>query len=97
MDTEQKELFRLAILRTLDRNRTRYGLGQVAIAHAIRIDGFTAANFGGDAAAFSSAIADEVQYLSDKGLAEEALKVISRENRSWRITEKGIALIDAQG
>lgn len=97
MTPEQKENFRLAILRVLDANRTRFGLGIVAIGHALRIFAFTAANFGGDMKAMYDAIADELQYLGDKGLIEEALKVISKDNRSWRITDKGIGYIDERG
>lgn len=97
MNPEQKELFRLALLRVLDANRTRYGLGVVAIAHALRIFSFTAGDFGGDARAFHDAIADELQYLGDKGMIEEALKAISKDNRAFRITEKGIGYVDERG
>lgn len=97
MNAEQKELFRKAILRVLDANRTRYGLGIVAIAHALTIYSFTIANFSGDAKAFHDAIADAIQYLTDKGFVEEAMKGISKENRAWRITDAGIAFIDEQG
>ncbi|HEY4414482.1 MAG TPA: hypothetical protein VGO57_02225 [Verrucomicrobiae bacterium] len=94
MNSQEKELFRLALLRVLDSNRTRYGLGVVAIAHALRLFSFTAANFSGDAKQFHDAIADEIQYLTDKGLIEEAMKAISPENRAWRIASEGIALVD---
>jgi hypothetical protein len=96
MSPEQKELFRLALLRVLDLNRTRWGLGIVSIAHHIRQFSFTAANFGGDQA-FHDAIADEIQYLTDKCLIEEALKSVSKDNRAWRITTDGIAYIDQRG
>lgn len=94
MTPEQKENFRLAILRVLDANRTRYGLGITAIAHAIRAFAWSAANFGGDLKAFHDAIADALQYLGDKGFVEEALKMMSKDNRAWRITDKGIGYLD---
>lgn len=97
MTPQQKEDFRLAILRVLDANRTRYGLGIVAIAHAVRAFAFSAANFQGEVKAFHDAIADELQYLGDKGMTEEALKVISKDNRAWRITEGGIRYLDERG
>src|SRR4030095_1075949 len=33
MNPQQRELFRLALLRVLDANQTRYGLGLTALAH----------------------------------------------------------------
>ena len=97
MTPERKENFRLAILRVMDANRTRFGLGIVALGHALRNWGFNAGDFGGEMKAMYEAIADELQYLGDKGLIEEALKVISKDNRAWRITEKGIGFIDERG
>jgi hypothetical protein len=93
MNSEQKELFRLAMLRVFDANRTRYGLGIVAIAHHLTPFGFGAKDFKG-ADEFYAAIEDELQYLCDKNFAEEALKNISAENRAWRITRDGIAFVD---
>jgi hypothetical protein len=95
MNPESKELFRLALLRVLDANQTRYGLSLVAMGHHLTQFSFGVANFKGDAAAFHAAIEEEIQYLADKGLAEEALKVISRENRAWRITRAGVAFVDS--
>ncbi len=96
MKAEELEIFRMAILRVLDSNRTRFGLGLPAIAvHLVRF-GFVTGTFGSEKD-FSSAIADELQYLGDKGFVEEALKLVSRENRAWRITAAGIALLDQRG
>ena len=97
MNPEQKEFFRLAILRVLDLNRTRYGLGTVALVHHLAQFDYSSRKFGGDMKAFESELMDALQYLTDKGLIEEALKVVSRENRAWRITTDGIAYIDSQG
>jgi hypothetical protein len=94
MNPEQNELFRLAMLRVMDANRTRYGLGIVALGHSLRSFGFDPRQFLGDVQGFHDAIADALQYFCDKGLAEEVGKPISAENRAWRLTPKGIALVD---
>ena len=96
MNAEAKELFRKAVLRVLDSNRSRYGLGVVAIGHQLMPFGFSARNFD-STEAFSNAIADALQYLGDKKFLEEVGKAISQENRAWRITGAGIAYLDEQG
>jgi hypothetical protein len=93
MNSERKELFRLAILRVLDEQRTRFGLGIVALAFHLRKFGFTAADFG-DEGKFFEAIADDLEYLTNKNFVEEVLKQVSKENRAWRITKAGIAFVD---
>lgn len=95
MNAEQKELFRKAILRILDANRTRFGLGVVNISFRLDAFNFTSRDFGGEAAQLREAITDEIDYLVGKGLVAETKKEISAENRAWRITEKGIALVDS--
>jgi hypothetical protein len=97
MNPEQTELFRLAVLRVLDANRTRYGLGVSAIClHLVRF-GFVTGTFAGEEA-FRSVTADALQYLCDHALAEEVLeKVMSAANRCWRITTRGIDYIDTRG
>lgn len=81
MTTEQRELFRLAILRVLDANPTRFGLGRSAIAHNMAVFGFQSPT--------TDDLTAELQYLEDKKLITEALKSISPENRAWRITAEG--------
>jgi hypothetical protein len=93
MNAEQTEQFRKDILGVLDANRTRYGLGIVTIAYHLIPLGFTAKIFGG-ADKLHAALADELQYLTDKGFVEEAGKQISRENRAWRLTESGFRFVD---
>ncbi len=88
MTPEAKEFYRIALLRTLDSNRTRYGLALPALCLLVRQFGFNAQP--GDSAL------DEIDYLSRKGLIEEVAKPISAENRAWRITTAGIALLDGQ-
>jgi len=94
MEAQQKELFRKAILQVMDSNRTRYGLGVVALGHHLPMFGFNQSMFP-NVKAFRDAILDELQYLEDKHLVEEALKVVSRENRAWRISDTGIAFLDS--
>ena len=89
LTAEQRELLRTAILRVFEANNTRFGLGVPAVCHALGIFGFPAAD--------SRAVQDEVEYLADRGLVEEVLKKISRENRAWRISQEGLAFLDAGG
>lgn len=86
MNGEQRELFRLAVLRVFESNNTRFGLGVPAVRHALGVFGFAGAEEGD--------VRDEIEYLGSKGLVEEVLKKISRENRAWRITSEGIAFLD---
>jgi hypothetical protein len=97
MNAEQKELLDLAILRVMDANRTRFGLGIKGLAAGMLIYSWTKANFAGDEEAFHSAIADRLQYLCDHGLAEEVLKGVNKGNRAWRISTAGIDHVDERG
>jgi hypothetical protein len=81
MNAEQRELFRLALLRVFDTNHTRYGLGLEALKHFGLSFGLFAAK--------PEELEREVQYLEDKGYIVVLQKVISPENRVWRITAAG--------
>ena len=96
MTTEQKELFQDAVLRVLDANQTRYGLGIPAIAHLITPFGFSRAGFPSEEA-FHSGIADALQYWTDKHFAEQVSRPAHRGNRVWRITPEGIDYLDERG
>lgn len=88
MTPEQKENLRLAILRVLDSNRTRFGLSVPGITtHLVQ--------FG--CAPTRDVLLDELDYLTGKELVEEALKIVSKENRAWRLTDAGRAYLDARG
>lgn len=88
MNAAEQELLDLAILRVLEANRTRFGLTPVAITHLLPQFGFK----------IEPAQAEErLGYLTDKGMAEEALKVINKANRAWRITTAGIDYVDQRG
>jgi hypothetical protein len=95
MDTNQHELFRLAVLRVLNDNRTRYGLGVTAIGFHLTRFSFGAPNCGG-AEKQAGLIADALQYLADKGLIEETVKVVSAANRAWRLTYAGLEFVDTR-
>ncbi len=80
MTTLQRELFRLALLRVLDANQTRFGLGAAALASLVCEFGFTPG---------AAETEIELRYLHDKGLVTPLSKVLSPENRVWRITASG--------
>ena len=81
MNPHQRELLRLALLRVLEANPTVYGLGLEALCHLASRFGFTSPE--------PSAVALEIQYLEDKGLVLPVNKVVSPENRAWRISAAG--------
>lgn len=88
MPPEQRELFRLAVLRVLDANNTRFGLGRSAIAHTTGLFGFAQPKTDDLDAA--------LEYLAGKELIYEVLKGISPENRAWKITAKGTDFVAQQ-
>ena len=89
MNAAQQELFDLALLRVLDANRTRFGLGLAAVGHLTIEFGFP--NPAADL------LADRIDYLASKGLVEEVLKHINKANRAWRITAAGLDYVDQKG
>lgn len=88
MNGEQRERLRLALLRVLEANNTRFGLGAPALQHLVEGFGFVGVGL--------EVVKDEVDYLVRKELVVEVLKVVSRENRCWRITEVGVGFLDAR-
>ena len=89
MTPAQQELFDLAILRVLDANRTRFGLGADAVGHLLAQYGFAGSS--------QDTVLDRLDYLVRKELAEEVLKVANKSNRAWRITTAGINHVDERG
>ena len=81
MKGQERELFRLALLRVLEANQTRFGLGAAALAHLASMYGF--------ARLTEEQVWREIQYLEDKGQVAGVDKAISPENRVWRITACG--------
>jgi hypothetical protein len=81
MKPHQRELLRLALLRVLETNATSYGLGIEALRHLAAQFGFPSPK--------PAAVALEIQYLEDKGFVLPVNKVVSPENRAWRISAAG--------
>lgn len=81
MNAQQRELFRLALLRVLEANNTERGLGAQALQLLVGAFGF--------AMPALPELRAEIQYLADKGLVEPVGKAISPENKCWRITAAG--------
>ncbi len=80
IDHKSREQVRICILR-LCAQADRHGLSQDQVLQAVRSSGFrqvTAVEF-----------AAQCDYLADQGLVAPAEKVLSPENRAWRITAKG--------
>jgi len=80
MNAEQRELYRIALLRVLDANTTTYGLRAAVVAIHAQPFGFKST---------PEQAAQELVYLKDKGFADTNLKAISPENQTWRITAAG--------
>jgi hypothetical protein len=89
MTAAQQQMLDTAILRLLDEQRTRLGLGVEALDLQLSRFGFSGAT--------PDQIADRLDYLARKELIEEVRKEVHRANRSWRITEAGIAHLDHEG
>jgi hypothetical protein len=90
MTPADRELFRICLLRILDANDTRFGLGAEACSTLVQRFGF---NSPPDRAEL------ELEYLADESRALVTLtsKTISKENRTWRITQAGRAFLDDHG
>ena len=86
MNAEQKELFRMALLRVFGANKTRFGLGLPAVGHLVVMFGFSSPSVDDTS--------DALDYLTRKQFIEEVPKPISPENRVWRITQAGLAFLD---
>jgi len=80
MNTKERATFREAILRVLDANHTRFGLGAPAIALQIE-------SFGFDVTA--AQVAEQLTYLKKKGLVQEVGKSHSPEIVNWELTGDG--------
>lgn len=81
MNPQTRELLRLALLRVLEANPTRYGLGIEALRHLVYAFGFSLPE--------AECVENEIRYFEDKGFVTGIAKPISPENRVWRITAAG--------
>ncbi len=86
MNAEQTRLFDHAILRVLDRNRSRLGFSARIIGDQLAEFGFRSPD--------TEQMLDRLDYLTGKKLVEEVQKEIHRNNRTWRITGEGIDYLD---
>jgi hypothetical protein len=89
MNAEQLESFRKAVLQVLSANPSRHGLPLPAIGHHMAVWGFPSPK--------TDDLKDALDYLErrDPPLVEQALKIISKENKAWRLTAAGEAFLDA--
>lgn len=81
MTSTDREQLRLSLLRFLDANPSRFGLGTQLLFQHARAEGRPALTV--------AEVDQELRYLLGKGLIEEKGKMISPENRSWGITAAG--------
>jgi DNA-binding PadR family transcriptional regulator len=89
MTPAQQQMLDTAILRLLDEQRTRLGLGIEALDLQLARFGFSGAK--------PEEIVERLDYLERKELIEEVRKEVHRANRSWRITGRGIDHLDHEG
>jgi len=89
MNSQQREMFRMACLRVMAANETRFGLGIEAVCHLASRFGFASPD--------AREAEEAIHYLARKKLLEEVPKTVSPENRVWRITCAGIAFLDERG
>lgn len=81
MSAAQREQLRLSLLRFLAENPTRFGYNAALLLQMARNEGRPELT--------RAEVEAELQYLTDKDLIVETDKVISPEQRAWRITAAG--------
>ena len=89
MKAAQRELLQQAILRVLDANHTRFGLGLDALTLHVSAYGF--------ATVTRETVEIELEYLEGKGLVELAAKVLEPANRAWKRTSAGRDFLSERG
>lgn len=89
MSLAQRELLQLAVLRVLDANHTRFGLGVDAVTlHASAL---------GFAKLTRDSTEIELEYLEGKGLVEPVQKTLEPGNRCWKRTAAGRDYLSERG
>ena len=88
MNTQRLEQFRDALLKVLEANNTRFGLQAAALALMARQFGFSATEAEAE---------DQLEYLTEKGMAAPVAKEMNRAARAWKITEAGRQYLDEHG
>jgi hypothetical protein len=87
MDSETREYFRRSLLSLIGASE-EIGQKTPSLAINLRTEGYT----------FTDAdLSNELDYLKGKGLIAPKDKIISPENRRWRLTTEGIAFCDREG
>jgi hypothetical protein len=84
MTTEQEELLDIALLRVMDANNTRFGLGAQSLALLVNQYGFSPK---------VEVVQKRIGYLVGKGLVEATSKPLHPENETWRITSAGMDFV----
>jgi hypothetical protein len=80
MTTQQREQVRLSLLRYCE-SADQYGLATSLLLQFVRNEGVRGVT--------SEGLDAEILYLADKGLLVAVNKLVSPENRAWRITAAG--------
>jgi hypothetical protein len=89
---EQIEQIRLSILRHLDANAaagSAFGISTSLLLQFVKNEGFSQLD--------KETISVELQYLTDKNFIATVPKLISPENKHWRITADGRDFFAQQG
>ena len=91
MTAEQTEIFHYAVLRVLDQNGTRFGLGTQALTTLIGQFGFTVG---------CDQVGRACEYMADE--ENGYVKLVNKgqfnpANRAWQITAKGTNLLRERG
>lgn len=87
MNPIEREQLRLSLLRFLEENPTKMGMGAGLLLQMARSEGRSELT--------RAEVLAELQYLSDKGFVADVAKSISPENRCYRITGQGRDFIAA--
>lgn len=77
----QREQLRLSLLRFLEENPSRFGLPTDYLLQAARAEGRHGL--------IEQQVIGELEYLAEKGLVSEPPRLLSPENRNWKIAAAG--------
>ena len=81
MNASDREQLRLSLLRFLDENKTRFGIAQSLLFQQAKNEGRSSLTI--------TDVEFELEYLAEKQLVFEPVKLLSPELRSWKITAGG--------
>lgn len=89
MNPQLREKLQEAILRVLDANHTRFGLGVDAVTLHASCEGF--------AKLHRAQVEIELEYLAEKGLVEPVGKTLEPAHRVWKRTAAGRDYLSERG